>query len=419
MSLEPTFRRRRNILRRKPMGLSTEPLKAALSRLGSPQNRVPSVLIGGTNGKGSTAVMVESVARAAGLRTGLFHSPAPADHEHVHLDGRPVDRSLFIEHFLAADGAGDLSWFEAVTGSAFGIFAAQQVDLAIVEVGLGGRRDCTNTIDLPQVSAVVSVDRDHQDVLGSDLLSIAREKAGIFRPRRPAVIGPVAPDVESVLREEAERVGADLIASFPAAATDNTARLRFRETELDIELPLAGAHQIRNATVALSILEALEAGGLLHLSESDLRRGLSCCRWPGRLEWIQCSRPVLLDGAHNPAAVRTVVSYLQQGGHTPVDVLFGVFADKDVDSMLHELGPVVRRFVATATEHPRAMSPTQVAERRQRIGGNDADAIGPWNEALNDLLKQDADRPLLVVGSLDLVARVRQALSPHSSNGSI
>ena len=390
------------------MGLSVEPLRSALTRLGSPQDQAPSVLIGGTNGKGSTAAMVESVARASGLRTGLFHSPAREAHEHVHLDGTPVEARLFAEHFLAADGAGDLSWFEAVTAAAFGIFAASDIDLAIVEVGLGGRRDCTNTIAMPEASAVVSVDLDHQDVLGGDLVTIAREKAGIFRRGRPAIVGVVAPEVARALREEAENIGADL---RPAGRADR----RWSSGALGLELSLEGEHQRHNAEVALAILEALDERSVLRPKENELRRGFASCRWPGRLEWIRERRPVLLDGAHNPAAIRVLVDYWRRRNDGPIDVLFGVFADKDVESMLQLLAPAVRRFFPTATDHPRAMPTSSLSDFWQRTTGTVAETPRPWDEALNMLSARDTDRPLLVTGSLDLVARVRGVLLNNPS----
>lgn len=389
------------------MGRSLDALDAALLRLGSPQNRRPAVLIGGTNGKGSTSAMVESVLRACGLRTGLFHSPAAEAHEHVWLDGQAVEPEPFIEHFLAADRAGDLTWFEALTAAAFSTFARAEVDMAVVEVGLGGRHDCTNTIAQPEVSAVVSVALDHEDVLGPDLESIAREKAGIFRPRRPAVIGSVPEPAGSVLEAEALRVQADFRPVEPPSAGKAL-------QDLGAHLPLPGAHQAHNAAVALAVVSALQERRFVHGSVDQLRRGLESCRWPGRLERLEHSaRPIILDGAHNPAAVDALVAHWQDSGYEPVDVLFGVFRDKDAAAMLRRLSPVVRRLIPTWTEHPRALSGPEIASYRQRFdpSGDRSETGAPLDEALAVLLKQNQDKPLLIVGSLDLVGRARTLLT--------
>ena len=400
------------------MGTGLAAVREALAACGRPQDAVPAVLIGGTNGKGSTAAMLESIVRRAGYRTGLFHSPALGDtHEHVWVDGRTIDEAAFARRFLRADAAGPLSWFEAVTAAAFLTFAEEGVDLAIVEVGMGGARDCTNVIAEPRISAIATVDLDHAEHLGSTLEAVAREKSGIFRPGRPACLGWTAPEAEQTIRREAGRIGArlercadrdfEVLESLRDAVTFRFAARPGRAETLTV--PMAGAHQARNAALAVLLARKLADEGFPALDDDAVDQGLRRCRWPGRLEQIEgFARPVLLDVAHNPAAARVLADYLA-ALEAPVDLVFGAFRDKDAESMLRLLRPTTERVWLTATEHPRARPAAELAELWRSLDPGAPCRIGSPSEVLDAALGASSS-PLCVTGSADLVGRVRQLL---------
>ena len=402
------------------LNFSLEPIRRALKKLGDPQDAYPTVLIGGTNGKGSTSAMLEGIVRCCGLRTGLFHSPAPSAHKHVHLDGQAVDRPLFAEHFLRADRAGDLSWFETVTAAAFGIFHQAGVDLAVVEVGLGGAQDCTNVIRAPEVSMVVSVGLDHTRMLGSDLRSITEQKARIFRSQRTALIGQLPQEAAEACERVATQLGSELkraedLASW-VSEPDGRSRIETTRHCLSFRPPLAGEHQLHNGALAVLAAEELEERSILPKRDASIWiDGLEQCRWPGRLQWLpqarfsdgRLRRSVLIDSAHNPPAIHSLANYWHGTEGHSADILFGAFGDKDIKTIMGILRPIVHRIHLTTTGHRRSASPQDLLDHWCAVDGDSSRvaSTGALAECLETCLNEDTRRPLIIAGSLDLIHR--------------
>ena len=390
-------------------------MRAVCETLGRPQLETPTVLIAGTNGKGSTASMLEAIARRAGLRTGLFHSPALGDeHEQIRLNGDaiPVDHfaELREEVERAATETGDeLTAFETTTAVAFLAFAQSDLDLAIVEVGLGGARDATNVAE-PVASVLTTVDFDHQRFLGTTLASIAREKAGVFRRRRPAVIGYVRGPALRAARQEAEMIGARVInarsrvrALDPSFEVAGPIQLETEIGRYRFELALRGEHQVRNAAVAILTAEAL-AARFPRLDRAAIEAGVGAAFAPGRLEEInRGGHRFLLDTAHNPAAAAALASHLRSLPERP-DLLFGAFADKDHQGMLEALRPVVGRLLLTPIEHQRSWTAATLRDAADAFGGEVM--VSP---AAGLAEARDA-ATMLVAGSTRLVGDVRRRL---------
>ncbi len=338
-----------------------------LAAVGDPQDHFAAVHIGGTNGKGSVATMVAEALRAWGLRTGLYTSPHLVDvRERMVVDGRPIPRRAFAawtEALRPIAEATDASFFEITTAIALADFAARGVEVAVVEVGLGGRLDSTNVLD-PLVCAVTSVSRDHTDYLGHDILEIAAEKAGIAKARTPFVVGAPERAVADRLREVARRAGAR-VSSVPP------------EELYDGPLGAEGAVQRRNAAVAQHVLEALPPP--FRPDEPAIRHGLARARPPGRFErrgrWI-------FDVAHNPAAVAGLLETIEQAElPRPVHAVVGVLADKDWAAMISMLGRVVD--AVWVTNPPSAPAERAWAlDRVVEAFGDGVRAVGDFDRAL-------------------------------------
>lgn len=363
--------------------------RALLSALGRPQDSFRTLLVAGTNGKGSTAATAAAVLEAAGLRVGLTTSPHLVRvNERVRLPGgRDVsDEGLdgVLSLVAAVSGEGPLrpTYFEALVVAACELFRRARVEVAVVEVGIGGRLDATNVLE-PELSVVTNVAADHLETLGPTLEDVAREKAGIFRPGRLALTtergGPLA-----VLRAEAARVGADLGEVAPTAAWDGVS-------------PLAGAHQRENVALGVAAARAL-----VPADEATVRRGLAATRWPGRLQTVPRpgARPLLVDGAHNPAGAAAVAAYLDEAGLAGrVDLVFGALGDKAVEGMFAPLAARARRVVLVAPDSPRAIPADALAAR---LGREDLPLGASLAAALALLEGAEDEAPILVAGSLVL-----------------
>ncbi len=306
---------------------SLGPTRQLLERLGHPERHYPAIHIGGTNGKGSVAVLVYRALQAQGMRAALYTSPHLVDaRERMIVDGRPITPEAFARWAEVLAGPVEdtgASFFEATTAIAFADFAARGADVAVVEVGLGGRLDSTNVLD-PLVSAVTHVTRDHAAFLGDSLSGIAAEKAGIAKAGRPFVVGETDPALLRVLAARAAEAGAPVVV-VPAGVEYRGA------------LGLAGRHQRRNAAVAEWVLRELP--GDLRPSSENLRRGFAAAQLPGRFDrrgkWI-------LDVAHNPAGIAAMVEALKElAPPRPRHALVGVMVDKDWEGMLAQLQGVV------------------------------------------------------------------------------
>ncbi|MGD0676018.1 MAG: folylpolyglutamate synthase/dihydrofolate synthase family protein [Polyangiaceae bacterium] len=364
------------------MRLGLDAMREACERWGHPEAAFAAVHIAGTNGKGSVAAMVESIARHDGLRTGLYTSPHLCRFaERVRLDGEPLDDALLadvLERVMA--GAPDLSFFETATLASFVAFREAHVDLAVVEVGIGGRLDATNVLPSPRCAAITRIALDHVDRLGPTLKDIAREKAGIAKRGLHIVVGPVAPEIRMVIDQVAQSSGASTIS--------------IDETPVPPAIGLPGEHQKDNARVASAV------GSILGASRRAIDEGIASVRWPGRLE--QMGR-YLLDAAHNPDGAASLARFIRSLSvpRERVTLVFGTLADKDWRGTLDELAPVSgsRVFVAPPSTARSTVDPKSLASA---YGGRVADDIKSALATEGDLV--------VVAGSIALVGIARAEL---------
>ena len=326
-----------------------ERTRALLATLGEPQARYPSIHIGGTNGKGSVAAMCATVLGEAGLRVGLYTSPHLCDfRERIQVEGCPVGHDAMARVAARLHGPVDRvgpTFFEATTALAFGIFADQHVDVAVVEVGLGGRLDATNVI-VPEVTCITNVSLDHADYLGDAVEDIAREKAGIVKAGVSLHTSETDDAIRRLLREKAERMGAPFFALDPGRdircleVTGARTSFRLRTAswgEMELSVPLAGVHQATNAGLAVRALESLPAS--LRPGREAVVRGLAAVRWPGRVQLVVSGGVTwVFDVAHNTAGMETLATTLRSlRPPRPLIVLAGILGDKDWGGMLPDL----------------------------------------------------------------------------------
>jgi dihydrofolate synthase/folylpolyglutamate synthase len=316
----------------------------ALARLGWPERRVPAVHIAGTNGKGSTAAMVDSILRAAGCRTGLFTSPHLARFtERIRIDGQEIDGEWLAELGARVFATGvPLTYFEV--GAALGFLAAAEaaVDVAVLEVGLGGRLDATN-LCRPVATAITSIALDHTELLGDSLGAIAHEKAGIAKPGVPMFLAPVPEEARAEISRMAADVGAPLVPIAEAAGTGPN---------------LLGEHQRVNAALARALAQQVARAQGFSLSEATIAQGLAEVTWPGRLELV--AHDVLLDAAHNAEGARVLRAALPQG-RQPRALVLSVVRGKAAGEMLATLAPAFDAVVLTRSSSARALPPEELA----------------------------------------------------------
>lgn len=337
--------------------------------LGHPERAFTSIIVGGTNGKGSVTAMVHRALVEAGHRSARYTSPhLERIEERYVIDLQPVDTGelesalqAVREAVEALHTSGRLdappTFFECATAAAFELFRRAQVRVAVLEVGLGGRLDATNVVT-PVLAAITSIDFDHQAQLGDTLEAIAFEKAGIIKPRVPVVVGELPDPAHEVIRRVCEERGAPLV--HAAGCADLDAILEGRS------LALPGAHQRRNAEVAACMLRQLGDVGF-PVDDDAVRAGLCEVAWPGRLEHVTAGgTSVLLDAAHNPAGARALADYLRTIGWEGAALVFGAMADKDAGGMLEALASVCRTIVCTTADTPRAAAAAVLADAARR-----------------------------------------------------
>ena len=389
--------------------LKLERMRAALARRGNPEARWPALHVAGTNGKGSTAAMVDAVLTAAGYRTGLYTSPHLVDFtERIRIGGRTIPRETVVESVaalradLGAAGIG-LTHFEFATLIAFEWFARVGIDVGVIEVGLGGRLDATNLVH-PAATAITSIAIDHVEYLGHDVGTIAGEKAGILKPGVPLALGAVPEEAERVIAARAAAVGAPVArVGVDGVLEEAAGGLVFRGPGVrwdGLEIGLPGAFQRDNAAVALLTL-ALAADAFPCRPEA-VRAGLAAVRWPGRLAVVRRRPLVVLDGAHNPAGIATLMRELPGAvGSRPIDLVFAVMADKDWAAMLAPLLPRIRRAVVTRVGR-RGAPPEEVAAAL--AGRVVVEAVEDPRVALRTAIaRAEPEAAVLVTGSLFLV----------------
>jgi len=391
--------------------LGLENIRVILGALGHPERAYRSIHIAGTNGKGSVAAMVERGLRAAGLKTGRYTSPhLDRVEERVALDGQPVDRATFeavTGHVLGVIDAerarGTLAvlptFFEVSTAVAFEIFKRAAVDVAVVEVGLGGRFDATNVLT-PTITAITSIAFDHERHLGNRLSDIAFEKAGIAKRGVPLVIGRLPGEAAARIHKVAMEVEAPI---FDAHATTTDRKYP------PLTLALPGRHQLENAAVAVAILERW-SHLVQHVPTEAIVAGLTQCEWPGRLEWLRLPSggELLIDAAHNPAGASALASYLQDTNSKPLPIVFAAMADKDLRNMIAPLVPVASAFIATTVPHARARTADQLAQEIRTLTTLTVEPIASPEAAVARAL--EGSRRAVACGSIYMIGPLRAAL---------
>ncbi len=424
--------------------------RALLAALGHPEQGIRGALIGGTNGKGSVVALVGACLVAEGYRAGETPKPHLVSYrERIRIAGHPITAADFTRLVRAglpvanevARRHGPPTEFELLTALAFRHFAGVGVDLALVEVGLGGRLDATHAWD-GGVAAITNVDLDHTEYLGPTVEAIAREKAAIIMPGDVAITGATGPALGPI-RRRARRAGVTLVEVSPARV------LAADRHGLFVELPglgavrvgLLGRHQAANVAVADAVLDALGAAGIAHVGPEARRTGYAAARWPGRLELLDlpaagprgADAEVLLDGAHNPAGARSLAAALDElrpelrgfaggtvsGGtvapaSAPVTLVIGMMADKDVDGLIAALGTsralAGARVIATAVPGARALAPEALAARWHGAHPDADIRVAPDPAAAVDRAVATAEGPVVVAGSLYLVGAARARL---------
>lgn len=401
--------------------LGLDQIGALLDALGHPERAFRSIVVAGTNGKGSVTAMVERGLRAAGYRTGRYTSPHLIHiEERFAVDGRTIAPETFESTAGLVRGAASTlalppTFFEATTAVALQAFKDANVDIAVLEVGLGGRLDATNAVDA-MAAAITAIDFDHEEYLGHTLEAIAGEKAGVIKPGALAVLAANPPAVEAVIRLRCDAVGARLIRAAEgvttiAAMQDGVIQLRLdtpRATH-DARLALRGRHQVQNATTAVRLLEEVTASGLVSVASGAIRVALEEVVWPGRLEagtWQ--GHPVLVDGAHNPAGARALQSYLAEAFGRPLPMVVGIMRDKPVDAILAALAPSASHFICTASATSRAAVPSDLVAAAARVApAVPAVAAASPADALARAVTLGS--PAVVAGSLYLAGEIRAA----------
>lgn len=347
---------------------------ALMDSLGNPQQKYPTIHVAGTKGKGSVSALCASGLKFAGLKVGLYTSPHLLDYcERIQINGQPVSHAELVELVEIVKPAvakiEKLTTFEIITALGFLAFARQKVDVAVIEVGLGGRLDATNVVT-PKVSVITSLSYDHMAVLGNTLALIAGEKAGIIKPGVPVVSAPQKAEALKVL----ERVATEKQAPFTLVGRDITYKplnhsldgqslqlsTNFEPSNfLTFELPLLGLHQVENAAIAYA---ALKASGL-DVSDKAIQKGFAEVKWPARFEVVRREPPVIFDSAHNQDSfeklTRTLEDYFPG---RPVYLIFGASEDKNIPGMFAEIAPKVKLLLVTRANHPRALEPEKIQE---------------------------------------------------------
>jgi dihydrofolate synthase/folylpolyglutamate synthase len=361
-------------------------IQTLAAALGHPQAQFKSILVAGTNGKGSVTAMLDCALRASGLKVGRYTSPHLVRlEERFAIDGSPVDTAdlvalvgdlrRLIDDLLATGSLeSPPTFFEATTAIAFELFRRARVDVAVLEVGLGGRLDSTNVVQ-PIASAITSIDFDHEQYLGNTLAAIAAEKAGVIRRDIPVVVGPVPAEARDVVVSMCELSGAEFVEADAGVRIESTSE--DGRTSIRIATPvrrygwvtlgLRGDHQVPNALVAVRLLEELERQ--LPVTAASIMAGIRDVRWPGRLQMIEVpgGHRVLLDAAHNPAGAWALASYLKREFPEPLPIVFGALRDKDVSLMLKALLPAASTLVMTEPATPRAHTAEDLAAIARKL----------------------------------------------------
>src|SRR3989338_2737916 len=414
-----------------PEAVGLDRMRALAKALGNPQNAYETIIIAGSKGKGSTAVILSSILRMENLKVGLYTSPHLVDvRERIQVNGLPISEMRFIELMHGLKRVlGEYAWkkepptyFEILTAIAFCHFKDMKVHVAVLEVGLGGLYDSTN-IACAKVAGVTPISLEHTDKLGKTVSKIAVQKCGIIKGREIVVSGVQPPEAEEAIRKtcaqrEAEfwRVGAD-IRFFERQHGEDFQRFDIKSgfgNYFDLELRLLGQHQVMNAAQAVGLAKAFEKKTRFKISDSAVRQGIADARWPGRLEKIDESPLVVLDGAHNPESVKKLIAGLKRHlTYEKLFVVFGVSSDKDLEGILGELMPELSCLIVTEFESPRALKTHLIAHAAESYGKDiviEENPLAAYDKARALASSNDL---VLVTGSLYLVGEIKGGYASH------
>ena len=407
-----------------------ENISVLAADLGNPHRAIPCAHIAGTNGKGSTAAILESILRDAGLRTGLYTSPhLERINERIRLNGEPVSDEIFaaawtrvhasIESLMASGKlAAHPTYFECVTAMAFLIFAEQRIDFAIYEVGLGGRLDSTNIVT-PEVAIITPIDFDHENFLGHSIAEIAAEKAGIIKSGATVVSSVTRPEARAVVAQECVEMHARLaeideewrMEEMPPSEGFHRAVATCNDSpaKLTIAPALPGRFQLRNALAAATAARLLSESGQFQVETRNIERGIANVSWPGRLERLSEKPAVYLDGAHNPSGARELLEFWQRDlTGRRIILIYGAMRDKAVDEIAGVLFPHAHQVILTEPRQPRAISVPLLYEMTAHLASRRPIVIQDPFQALDSALELARENyAVFVTGSLYLVGDLR------------
>lgn len=397
-----------------------EKLQQALHLLGDPHHHTEFVHIAGTNGKGSTAAMTASVLQTAGYRTGLYTSPHLMRYnERMQIDGVPISDEDFVEaasqvQRVCEQLGGVPIVFEVLTLMALWYFAQQHCDIVVLEVGIGGLLDSTNVIPSPKVAIITQLGMDHTETLGNTLEEIAAQKGGIVKEGTPTVMALQEPSAVAVVQQICDQHHAPLALADPErlrVLDASVAGQMLEDREYGkLMLPLAGAHQRKNAANVLEAVAMLRTQGY-RISDDDVREGIAKTVWPARFERLSTAPDFILDGGHNPQCLHAATAALRE--YYPgqkVVFLVGMMADKDTDHMLAEMASIAKSFVCIRPDSPRAMQPQLLAQQLTERFHLPACARGSVREGIAEATRQAGKEGVVcALGSLYLAGEVRAA----------
>jgi len=415
--------------------LGLERIQTLLHRLGDPQRRVPTLHVAGTNGKGSVCAYLSSILAEAGYRVGRYISPHLVDWtERIDINGAPISEADFrdlIREVAATIPEDEPSptQFEVITAAAWLYFAREHLDVAVVEVGLGGRLDATNVIDRPLACIITSLSLEHRQRLGPTLAHIAREKAGILKPGRPAVVGPLAPEARKVVADRMDELGCPAMWVEPARIVKSHPFEPVASSNgLEYQLPLPGRVQLVNSAIAIAAIDVLRDQGWT-IPDRAVTDGIAKTRWPGRLQWVaRGDRQFLIDGAHNPAAAAELRRYaddLQAFGLAvpPIHWVMGMLSTKDHADIFRALLRPGDRLDLVPVPDPSSAAPEDLAALARSVCADlgscrtHADPIAGLESAL-----AASGEPVILCGSLYLAGAIlkecrRRADTDHLTGG--
>jgi dihydrofolate synthase/folylpolyglutamate synthase len=404
-------------LKSKGINLDLGPVTRLLRSLGNPHENYRTVLIGGSNGKGSVAAMLSSVLTRGGFTVGLYTSPHLIDfRERIRINNRMIeqeDLSHLIDQVRNVVTE-DVTYFEFSTAVAFLHFYRCQVDVAVLEVGMGGRLDATNVVD-SDVSVITNVSLEHQRYLGRKLNSIAREKGGIIKRNgicltaaKQATVIKTLEHICSDRQSRLYRVGKEIRVTRSKGGTFSYDGIS--KTYQNLSIPLMGRHQVDNAALALAALELLEDNGY-SIAEETIVRGLREVRWEGRLEILNDNPRLIVDGAHNPAAISVLYRALKDDfTYDRLILIFGVLKDKNYDAMLRKLAPLADSIIVTRPKEERALQPDTLRSVAHHYNKNVEVIDDPRQALLQAVRRAHAHDLICVTGSLYLVGEIKQAI---------